>query len=660
MKSLRTLALFIWIVSFATSFANAAGYTVSGRIIKSDGTPLEYNAAAFIFNIMSPDGSCIIYTEQINSINLTGSLGRFSVVLGSGTRSFPSTGITTAQSVMNNSTAYTCSVGGKTYTPAVDDGRLLRVTFYDGASWQTFSPDQMIRAVPYASEAKNTQTFSGYTSSEFIRVAGTPAPVLNSTDIGNLTSLLSGSSNLYIKTESDPTVKPFAKASLPTCTTGQVLKSDGTNFTCVTPATSGATGTASGDLSGTYPSPTVAALQGVAVSAAAPGANQVLRYDSTNSKWAPVNLSTSDIAGLSSTLSTYQTTASFNAMVSSAGCNPNQTMYWNSVSSNFQCQNISLAVTVGGDLSGTATAATVSKINGQPIDTTVTPSSGQFLKYISGKWTPSTVSVGTVTSVTATLPISVSNATSTPMIAINKATTSIDGYLAATDFTNFNGAATAVSAATNANTASTLVKRDASGNFTAGTITASLAGNASSATTATTATSSTYFTGPVSGDISGTQSATSVDKIKGVPVDVSAGYQDGDSLVYSSGKWVLKRANGCESGWSKVSKGAPFCIKNLGPTAVNYYQAIAQCGTAGGDLCSLSQLANSCTSGVMATSTTNNTTWTNILDASDYGRIIRCESTSNVLHSSTNYGSTQATLNSTTSNIVPYCCKPAN
>lgn len=43
-----------------------------------------------------------------------------------------------------------------------------------------------------------------------------------------------------------------------------------------------------------------------------------------------------------------------------------------------------------------------------------------------------------------------------------------------------------VDAATNANTASTIVKRDASGNFSAGTITATLTGNASSATTAAT------------------------------------------------------------------------------------------------------------------------------------------------------------------------------
>ena len=66
-------------------------------------------------------------------------------------------------------------------------------------------------------------------------------------------------------------------------------------------------------------------------------------------------------------------------------------------------------------------------------------------------------------------------------------------------------AATAtVDAATSANTASTLVKRDASGNFAAGTISAALNGNA------TTATTSTNFTGSLAGDVTGTQSATAI------------------------------------------------------------------------------------------------------------------------------------------------------
>lgn len=50
--------------------------------------------------------------------------------------------------------------------------------------------------------------------------------------------------------------------------------------------------------------------------------------------------------------------------------------------------------------------------------------------------------------------------------------------------TNVAAATTAINTATSANTADTLVKRDASGDFSAGTITANLSGNASTATTA--------------------------------------------------------------------------------------------------------------------------------------------------------------------------------
>src|SRR5581483_6818259 len=55
--------------------------------------------------------------------------------------------------------------------------------------------------------------------------------------------------------------------------------------------------------------------------------------------------------------------------------------------------------------------------------------------------------------------------------------------------------------------------RDASGNFSAGTITANLNGNATTETTATTATN---FSGSLSGDVTGTQSATVVSLVGGV------------------------------------------------------------------------------------------------------------------------------------------------
>jgi hypothetical protein len=72
---------------------------------------------------------------------------------------------------------------------------------------------------------------------------------------------------------------------------------------------------------------------------------------------------------------------------------------------------------------------------------------------------------------------------------------------------NGSGAVTISTNATNLNTASTLVARDASGNFSAGTITATLSGNASTATSATSAgsvTNSVTFNNGGTGAASGT------------------------------------------------------------------------------------------------------------------------------------------------------------
>jgi hypothetical protein len=75
---------------------------------------------------------------------------------------------------------------------------------------------------------------------------------------------------------------------------------------------------------------------------------------------------------------------------------------------------------------------------------------------------------------------------------------------------NIHSAEVAANAATNLNTPSTIVKRDASGNFSAGTITGNLSGNATTATTATTATN---FSGALAGDVTGTQATTVVAKV---------------------------------------------------------------------------------------------------------------------------------------------------
>ena len=66
--------------------------TYQGRITKLDGTPLEYNDVTFIFDITSPDGSCILYEEQKTHIDMSSSLGIFDISIGDGTLSFATGG----------------------------------------------------------------------------------------------------------------------------------------------------------------------------------------------------------------------------------------------------------------------------------------------------------------------------------------------------------------------------------------------------------------------------------------------------------------------------------------------------------------------------------------------------------------------------------------
>jgi trimeric autotransporter adhesin len=91
-------------------------------------------------------------------------------------------------------------------------------------------------------------------------------------------------------------------------------------------------------------------------------------------------------------------------------------------------------------------------------------------------------------------------------------------------------AVTTVDAATSSNTASTLVERDASGNFAANIITASLNGNAAT---------SINFTGSLSGDITGTQNATVVQKIQGYAVNPTPP-PDASILIYDTvyNQWI--------------------------------------------------------------------------------------------------------------------------
>lgn len=167
---------------------------------------------------------------------------------------------------------------------------------------------------------------------------------------------------------------------------------------------------------------------------------------------------------------------------------------------------------------GTVTSVSVTTANGVS-GSVATPTTTPAISLTLGAITPTSVaSSGTVTGSNLsgtntgdqTITLS-SDVTGSGTGSITATVASVGGSSAA----NVHTAELAANSATDANTASTIVKRDASGNFSAGTVTASLTGNASG--------SAASFTGSLSGDITGTQSATVVSQIAGVSVGTPTG-----------------------------------------------------------------------------------------------------------------------------------------
>ncbi len=181
---------------------------------------------------------------------------------------------------------------------------------------------------------------------------------------------------------------------------GQVLKWNGSSWAPGTDNSGGPpTGNAGGDLSGTFPNPSVSKIRGRTVSTTAPGSGQVLKWN--GSSWAPGTDNsggppTGNAGGdLSGTFPNPSVSKIRGRTVSTTAPGSGQVLKWNGSSWAPGTDNSGGPPTgnAGGDLSGTFPNPSVSKIRGRTVSTTA-PGSGQVLKWNGSSWAPGTDNSG--------------------------------------------------------------------------------------------------------------------------------------------------------------------------------------------------------------------------------------------------------------------------
>ena len=592
----------------------ADGVVYHGRILKSDGSALESNSVEMKLQIRSPGTeNCLMY-EETKTVDMSGTNGVFSFTLnnGSATRSDQS-GFTLNQ-VLSNRRPFIFTngecVNGSSYSPQLTDSRLLTFKFMESGlgTWEEVSA-QEIGYSPMALEAK---AVGGYVAENLCRVedSGIPQNVsaLSSTNYTELLALVNGTSSKYQNRSSNgaSSLPRYAIGSSPSSpSTGDIWFDDqsqtikfqngsGTQTIGTSGAGAPPSGAAGGDLTGTYPNPTLT-TSGV-LAATYGSATQVAQIvvDAKGRVTSASNVAISNPSSFSGNLLGDVTGTQGATVVSSVGGSSASLIHNAELLAHSATANNSILTLMMRDSLNATTLSTLvlNDSQGTPKSVSLTAPASVTTNYVlrlpvtSGSanqvlttdgtgilsWTTPAISSG----VSVTSPIINTGTPNAPIIGLQASSSSQAGYLSSADWSTFNNKQTTSLAAANI-----------------------WVGNGSSVATAVTP----------SGDLSmNNTGAFTVNKVQGVSVSGSAPSSSGQVLRYNGTTQYVPAFLSLADIRSTLAGNAQTFPSNCAASQTLTWSVVTDTLT-----CTNISLSSSAVTGLSASATTDTTNAANII-----------------------------------------------